>query len=82
MTHTPLSRARTHLHTYTCSIGLGDWGRCGSPTTNPVTRATRCTVQRRMVPAMEVWAAALKETNPSLFVVSTGFVQPYSKGAL
>jgi hypothetical protein len=60
------------LHTYTCSIGLGDWGRCGSPTTNPVTRATRCTVQRRMVPAMESWAAALKVTNPSLFLMSTG----------
>ena len=53
-------------------IGLGDWGRCGSPTNNPVTRATRCTVQRRMVPAMETWAASLKATNPSLFLVSTG----------
>jgi hypothetical protein len=53
-------------------IGLGDWGRCGSPTNNPVTRATRCTVQRRMVPAMESWAASLKATNPNLFLMSVG----------
>ena len=59
------------LH-HCCSIGLGDWGRCGSPTNNPVTRATRCTVQRRMVPAMEQWAASLKAQYPSLFLMSVG----------
>jgi len=53
-------------------IGLGDWGRCGSPTNNPVTRATRCTVQRRMVPSMETWAASLKNLYPNLIVVSAG----------
>ena len=63
---------RTPLRALACSIGLGDWGRCGSPTTNPVTRATRCTVQRRMVPAMEQWAASLKAQYPSLFLMSVG----------
>ena len=65
----PLTRTRT-LQVF---IGLGDWGRCGSPTNNPVTRATRCNVQRRMVPAMEQWAAQLKAAPSGLaFVMSTG----------
>ena len=37
-----------------------------------MTRATRCTVQRRMVPAMEQWAASLKAQYPSLFLMSVG----------
>ena len=38
-----------------------------------MTRATRCTVQRRMVPAMEQWAAQLKAAPSGLtFVLSTG----------
>jgi hypothetical protein len=53
-------------------IAQGDWGRCGTPTNNPVTRANRCAVQARVVPALEAWAAALKAQFPGLFVLSVG----------
>lgn len=53
-------------------LGLGDWGRCGSTTTNPVTRARNCNVQRLMVPSMETWAAQLKAANRLNFILSVG----------
>jgi len=49
-------------------FGLGDWGRCGSPTTNPVTRAARCNSQLSYVPSMEAYAAQLQPG----FIMSVG----------
>ena len=49
-------------------FGIGDWGRCGSPTTNPATRAARCNSQLSLVPSMEAFAAALAPT----FIMSVG----------
>jgi hypothetical protein len=49
-------------------FSFGDWGRCGGPTNNPVTRLRRCNEQRSLVPAMEAWAVNLA---PSI-ILSTG----------
>jgi len=46
-------------------LTLGDWGRCGSPTTNPTTRANRCNSQLTIVPAMEAYAT---QTNAQLLM--------------
>jgi tartrate-resistant acid phosphatase type 5 len=49
-------------------MAFGDWGRCYSTSTNPVTVRDRCYSQRRQVAAMESWAAAV---NP-VAIISTG----------
>lgn len=49
-------------------FGIGDWGRCGSPTNNPVTRAANCNSQLSYVPSMEAYAAQLQPR----FIMSVG----------
>ncbi len=58
-------------------FSFGDWGRCGGPTNNPVTRLRRCNEQRSIVSAMEAWAvqlapAIILSTGDNFYDYSTG----------